>query len=66
MDEDAINRDLDAFLETAKQLDMNLDPAAAREKIVNLHAQAEEHGVGVEDIMRRNLLRELFGGGARP
>jgi hypothetical protein len=45
---------------------MELDPVEARKKMVYLHAQAAEHAVSVDDIMRRNLLRELIGGGAKP
>lgn len=66
MTEDEIDRELEQMLETARQLGFNLDPVMARKKITYLHSQAHEHGVSIDDIMRRNLLRELFGGGARP
>jgi len=61
-----IDRDLQEFMDGARELGMELHPVEARKKIVYLHAQAAEHGVSVDDIMRRNLIRELFGGGARP
>lgn len=66
MNQEAIDRDVAGMLAMAREHGRSLDEGTAREKVIDLHAQADEHGVPVEAIRNRNLLRELFGGGAKP
>lgn len=66
MPDGEVERHLQEFLAEARELGMTIDEATAREKVEAMVAQAHEHGVSVEAIKRRNLMRELFGGGARP
>lgn len=57
---------MDRLLAELGELGLELDEQQLREKVIDLHAQAREHDVSADDVRRRNLLRELFGGSAKP
>ncbi len=54
------------LMEETEAIGLQLDEARAREVVQGLVARAEEHDVSVETIKARNMMRELFGGEARP